>query len=89
MSWFQMLDQWEVALLGDMALLEEVWPCWRKCVIGGLDFEVSKLTLYPVWKRPSSWLPWFQDVEFSAPPPALCLPGHCLATHHDDNGLNL
>ena len=23
---------WEVALLGGVALLEKVWPCWRKCV---------------------------------------------------------
>jgi hypothetical protein len=27
-----MLGPWEMALLGGMALLEEVWPCQRKCV---------------------------------------------------------
>ena len=26
---------------GRVALLEEVWPCWRKCALG-VDFEVLK-----------------------------------------------
>ena len=29
-----------------------------------------------------------QDIELSAPP-CTCLPGHCYAFHHDENGLNL
>jgi hypothetical protein len=37
----------------------------------------------------SSWLPSDQDVELPAPSPAPCLPGHCHASCHDDNGLNL
>lgn len=38
-----------VALLGDMALLGWVKPCWRKCVTMEVGFEVSyMLRLYPV-----------------------------------------
>jgi hypothetical protein len=36
-----------------------------------------------------SWLQSDQDVELSAPSPAQCLPGHCHASGHDENGLNL
>ena len=34
-----MFGPWEVALLGSVALLEEVRPCWRKCVTVGVGFE--------------------------------------------------
>ena len=30
-----------------------------------------------------------QDVELGALSPVHCLPGHCDASHHGDNGLNL
>jgi hypothetical protein len=36
-----MLGPWRVASLRGVALLEEVWPYWRKCVTSGSDFEVS------------------------------------------------
>jgi len=82
-----MLDPWEVAPLGGVALLEWVWP-WRKCITVGMGFEVSVLKLCPVWKRVASWLPLDQDVALSALSAAPCLPAHCHASHHD-NGLNL
>lgn len=36
-----------VAILRGMALLELVWPCWRKCVPVGLGFETF---LQDSWK---------------------------------------
>jgi hypothetical protein len=66
------------ALLGGVALLEEV--CY--CVMG---FETLLLAS---WKPVFSWLPSEQDVELSAPP-APCLPGSCHAFCLHDNGLNL
>ena len=36
-----MLGLWEVALLGSLALLDQVWPCWRKCVTVQAGFEDS------------------------------------------------
>ena len=64
-----------------MALLEEVcqegeWALW------------SYAQALPSVEEPS-WLPLDQDVEHSAPSRAPCLPGHCHASHHYDNGLNL
>lgn len=59
-----------MALL-DVALLKQVWPYWRKCVIVGVTFKT--LILAP-WKPVFSCLPSEQDVEFSAPPTAW-LPG--------------
>ena len=40
--WFMGLNAWPqgVALLGGVVVLEEVWPCQRKCVTGEADFEV-------------------------------------------------
>ena len=35
-----MLGPQEEALLGGVALLEWVWPCWRKGVTVGVGFEV-------------------------------------------------
>jgi len=34
-----MLGSWEVTLLGGIACLEQLWPCWRKCIIVGMGFE--------------------------------------------------
>ena len=42
-----MLGAWEVALLRGVALMEWVWPCWRKCVTVGVGFEMFLLT---TWK---------------------------------------
>jgi len=40
----------EVALLGGVALLEKVWPCWRRCgLVGG---GVALLEgVWPYWRR--------------------------------------
>jgi hypothetical protein len=42
-----MLGPESVKLLGGMAWLEEVWPCWRKCVTVGLGF---KTLILAAWK---------------------------------------
>jgi len=48
----------------------------------GWALKSPMLKLYPVWKRPSSWLPLDQDVEL--------LPHHvCLHAFHHDKELNL
>jgi hypothetical protein len=73
-----------VVLLG-MFLLEQVWPCWRKLITMGMGFETLLLA---TWKTVCYWLPLDKDVELSASP-APCLPEHCHAFCHDDNGLNL
>ena len=72
-----MLGPLAVALLGDVALLEEV------CHYMEADFKVS----FPQ-ARPSSFLllPVDQDVELSAPSLALYPPLTCHASCHDDNG---
>jgi hypothetical protein len=33
-------------VLGSVALLEEVWPCWRKCVTVGLGFDTLLLAAW-------------------------------------------
>ena len=83
-----MLGPWGVALLGGMALLEWVWPCWRKCVTVEAGFEVSRFQALSSKARSLLQLPVDQDVELSAPP-APRLPGPCHASCHDDNELNL
>ena len=69
MWWFEYLDPWETALLGGVALLEEVHHCG-----GGLSNPVLKS--HPVRKKASPWLPVEdcsvllsenEDVERSAP----------------------
>ena len=72
------------ALLGGLALLEEVRPCWRKSVTLVVDIEV--LLLAGRMGVISCW-PLEQDAEFSAPL-AQCLPGCCHASLHDDYRLN-
>ena len=37
-----------MALLGGVALLMKVWPCWRKCVTVGVGFEAPMLRLCSV-----------------------------------------
>ena len=59
-------------------------PCWRKYVTVQMGF---KTLILAAWKLVFC-LPSEQCVELSAPP-APCLPGHCHASHQDDNGLNL
>jgi hypothetical protein len=62
-----------------------VWPSWRKCVIVGVDFEVSYVQATP---SVVSLLPTDQDVELSAPSPVhVCL--HTTMYCHEDNELNL
>jgi hypothetical protein len=64
-----------------------VWPCWRKCVTVGLDFEVSYAQAMPRVAH-SLLLPASLDVQFSASSPVSCLPACCHASFHDNNGLN-
>jgi hypothetical protein len=64
-QWFEYAGPWEMALLGGVALLEEVWNYGR----GLWDPPPSCL------KTVFSCLPLKQGVELSAPP-VPCLPGH-------------
>jgi hypothetical protein len=83
-----MLGPWRVPLLGGVAL-EEMWLCCRKCVTVDWAFRSPlMLTLGSVQMIVSSWLPFYQHVEVSAPP-GPCLPTCCWASCHDGNGLNL
>jgi hypothetical protein len=70
----------------------EVWPYWRRCNLVGGSVSLCRWalrapmsSLYPVWKKVSSWQSLDQDVELSAPSPTPCLPVY----RHDDNGPNL
>ena len=63
-----------------VALLEWVWPCWRKCVTVEVGFEVSYMF--------KSVLPLL-SVELSAPSLAPHLPERCRAFDRDNNGLDL
>ena len=63
---------------------KEVWPCWKKCVTVGENFQ--NLLLAP-WKL-IFWLLLDQDIERSTTPEP-CLPGCYHAFCHDDNGPNL
>ena len=38
-----MLGPQGVVVLGGVALLEEVWLCWKKCVTVGVGFETLLL----------------------------------------------
>ena len=56
------------------AVLEQEWPCWRKCATVGVGNETLLLTTWgSVFQQPSD-----EDVELSATP-APCLPGCCHA----------
>ena len=65
-------------------LYSEVWPCRRKWISLGVDFEAppsaKQTLLFPLWKTVSSWLPLDQNAELSAPSPASCLPACCCAS---------
>jgi hypothetical protein len=74
------IDQEGVALLGSMALLEEVHH-YR------VGFEVSEAEARSV-SHSLFLLSDDLDVELSAPSPALSLPVYHHASLHDDNGLN-
>lgn len=59
------LGAWEVTLLGGMFLLEQVCPCWGKCVTVQVNFEVLCLSSTQgkrdlpadyLWETVSSWL---------------------------------
>ena len=75
----------EVALLEDMALLGEVWPCWRKYVTVGMGFETLFLDAL---RTVCSWLPLDIDVKLSGPP-VPCLPESWSASYRDNKGLKL
>ena len=62
-----------------MALLEEVWPCWRECVTVGTVLEVSYAQAMPSVIH-SLLLLSDQDVELSAPPAQVCLDAAMLPT---------
>ena len=68
-----------MALLGGVALLEEVCHC-------GVGFEALLLV---AWETVFSWLPSNQDAGLSAPSPVSCLLGHWYVLCLDDNELNL
>ena len=65
---------------GSVILVEEVCHC-------GESIEVSYAQAMLSVEH-SILLPLDQEVEPTAPP-APCLPAHCYASHHGDNGLNL
>jgi len=71
-----MLGPWEVALLGGVALLDWVRPCW----LWERDLRSPMLKISLVRKRASFWLPSDQDLELPAPFPAPCLPRQCHAS---------
>jgi hypothetical protein len=64
-----------VALLGDVALLELVWPCWTKYVTASMGFKnpLPSCVEDSFLCQPVDG----EDVEPSAPP-APHLPGHSL-----------
>ena len=64
-----------MALFGAVALLEQVWPSWSRCVTVGVGF---KTLILAAWKPVFSLQPLDKDVELSALP-APCLPEHCHA----------
>ena len=65
-----------------MALLEEVCQC-------GGRLGVSYAQVMPSVTPSLLLLPVGQDVEFSAPSPALCLPACCCVSHHDNSRIHL
>ena len=80
--------EYGVALLGDMALLEKVCPCWRKCVTGGAGIEVSHFQVNAIMAHNHFLLPVDQDVEASTTCPIPWQSAHCHA-FSQNNGLNL
>ena len=72
-----------------MALLEQVWLCWRKYVTMGAGFVGSYAQTPPSVPHSLLLLPADTDVELSAPSPAPYLPAFYHVSHHENNGLNL
>ena len=62
-----------VALLGGMALLEWVWPCWRKCITLEVGFEGSYTQAMLSVNIVHFLLSLDQDGELSAPSLVQCL----------------
>ena len=81
-SWVRMVGPQGVTLLGGVALLEE-GPLW------GWAFEVFYAQAMPSVGHSPLLMPVNQDVEYSAPSPAPCLPECYHVSHHGDNRLNL
>jgi hypothetical protein len=80
-----MLDPWEVALLGDVA-------CWNRCGLFGGSMSLHRPRLWGLLVlklHPARVLLAAFGSRCSPLLPALCLPGHCHVSCHDDNGLNL
>ena len=63
-----------MALLEGVALLEYVWPYWRKCITVEAGFEVSYAQATPSVAQSLLLLLMNQDVELSNPSPAPSLP---------------
>jgi hypothetical protein len=71
-------------LIGGVALLEWVWPCWKKCITKGWTLRSQKLK--PAWWLTTHFLlPIGPDAELSTPSLASYLSMH----NHGENGLNL
>ena len=66
--------------------VEEVWPCWRKCVTGGRlwGFRNSSQAQCLFFFL----LPADLNVKLSATYSATCLPVYYYDSHHEENGLN-
>lgn len=62
-----------------MALLKWVWPCWRKCFIVKVGFEVTYPKAFRSVTHSLSLLPVTQDAS-----PAPSLPAHSHISHHDN-----
>jgi hypothetical protein len=53
-----MFGPWEVSVLGGVASLEWMWPCWRKFITVGVGFEallnVEEIVLLAACRKESS-----------------------------------
>ena len=78
-----MLGPSRVTLLGGVAFLEEMQPCWRKCVTVGVGLWGFIYVKAMLGVNSLLLLPSDQDVELSASTPSPCLPRHCHAWHHE------
>jgi hypothetical protein len=76
-----------MALLGSVALLEWVWPCWKVCHCGWV-LRFQKLKPSPV-AQSLFLLPVDPAVILPVTSQVLCLRACHHASRHDDNGLNL
>lgn len=67
---------------------QEVWPCRRKCVTGGLALRRFQM-LKPAQCHSLSLLPADSDAALPTTSPVLILPSHQHASCRDNNELNL